>query len=102
MLYVNRAAGTEQYVCAGASLPHLILDQSLVSSEHGSKYVGMDSDAVGISEHIVEAALDIGDAPVFRSTRAGLVEQCHLIGDLIADKRQHGVEQVGQVHLGGF
>src|SRR5262249_40472827 len=61
--------------------------------------VGVNADATWIPEDIVETALDVGDSSVGRPTGAGLVEERHLIRDLVADERQQRVELIRQVHL---
>src|SRR5262249_20596088 len=87
-------------VCTPDRLPDLILDDPRVSTEHGSKRVGVNDDATWIPEHIIETALDVGDSTVGRPTGTGLVEERHLVRDLVADEGQNRVEQIRQVHLG--
>src|SRR5262249_28452303 len=93
------SARAEENVRASDRLTDLILDDSHLSTEHGPKRVRMDDGATRIPEYVVEAALDVGDSPVGRPTRARLGEERHLVRDLVANEWKHRVEQIREVHL---
>src|SRR5262245_28843997 len=99
LLHVDGLVHAEEDVRAPESLPDLILDDVRASTEHGSKRVRMDDHAPGVCEHIVETALDVRDSSVSRPTCTGLVEEGHLVPDLVTDERQQRVEQIREVHL---
>src|SRR5262249_33925161 len=81
-------------------LAHLVLDHAGVATERRAKDVRVHSPPV-IYEHVVEPALDVGDTSMRGPARAGLRQDRHLVGDLVADQRQHAVEEIRQVDLRG-
>jgi len=87
VLHVDRLVRTQEDVRTLESLPDLILDDLRVSTEHGSEGVRMEDHVPGVCEHIVETTLDVRDSPVRRPARARLVEERHLVRDLLANER---------------
>ena len=97
VLDIYGAGSAYQHVGAPLGLANLVLGDLGYPGEDRSEDVWMNGKPARILEDVVVATLDVGDPPVSRSARAGLVDERDLVGDLITDQRLHGVEQVGQI-----